>query len=337
MHYNEKLNHLFTKLKIKADIVDWKIQSPFLIFNLSLHSGGKFKQLERYSTEIALALKAISEPLVYPITKEGVVRMEMMVHEPPIVKYSEYNKNFPGQLPIFLGITRTGDILVPDLVNMPHILVGGTTGAGKSVMLHSIICNLKDRAKLALIDTKRVEFSYYNKNLYKPVAKSVNDGINLLHSLIDEMEIRFHKLEKMGVRNISYSNNMPYIVVIIDELADLMTYSKKEVQDLLCQLAQKSRACGIHIIAATQRPSVDVITGLIKANFPARIACRVASQTDSRVILDCGGAEKLKGNGDAILQSAQHNFIRFQGAYLSEQEIIQMNKPNNWWSNIWNG
>lgn len=339
MNYRERLNEVLEELKLKAHITSCSMEGAFLIFDLVLHSGGKFNQLERFSTEIALALRAVSKPLVYPVMNEGIVRMEVMIEEQGIVKYEDIVPYATGTLPLILGESRNGSPFVADLVKMPHLLIGGATGSGKSIMLHSIICGLLGKASLALIDPKRVEFSYYGKvkSLYAPIAKSTEESIALLSRLVGEMESRFEKLERGGYRDISSHGKMPYIVVVIDELADLMAVAKKEVQGLLCQLAQKSRACGIHIIAATQRPSVDVVTGLIKANFPARIACRVISNADSRVILDRIGAEKLLGNGDAIIDSVEHDFKRFKGAYLSEREIVQMTQTKNWWSRIWNG
>lgn len=219
-----------------------------------------------------------------------------------------------------------------------------THNSGKSVLLQSIInsllINSRAQVKLALIDPKRVEFTYYHElnNLYAPVARDVESAISLLHDLIDEMDARFLKLEKSGVRDIlNYDGNMPYIVVVIDELADLMMASKKEAQDLICRLAQKSRACGIHLVIATQRPSVNVVTGIIKANFPARLSCQVTAAVDSRTILDRNGAETLVGKGDAIIDCSEHKFKRFKGAFLTEDDIAKNVSSNkkSWLRRIW--
>lgn len=219
-----------------------------------------------------------------------------------------------------------------------------THNSGKSIMLQSIINSLllnpKTRIKLALIDPKRVEFSYYNdlNNLYAPVARDVESSLQLLNSLIEEMDMRFLKLEKSGVRDIlNYKGHMPYVVVVIDELADLMMASKKEAQYLICRLAQKSRACGIHLVIATQRPSVNVVTGIIKANFPARLSCQVTASVDSRTILDRNGAETLVGKGDAIIDCGEHKFKRFKGAFLNEEDIIQNINSNkkSWLRRLW--
>lgn len=337
MNYKERLTNVLEELKIKANVMSYKEEGPFVIFDLGLYSGGKFKQIERFSTEIALALRAVAEPLVYPVMNEGVIRMEVMVREQSTVIFDDILPHSNGNLPLVLGQSRDGSPFTADLTKMPHLLIGGATGSGKSTMLHSIICGLLGKAQLALVDPKRVEFTHYKHGLYAPTAKTAEEAVVLLKKLILEMNRRFEKLEKWKMRDISGSK-LPYIVLVIDELADLMSVNKKEIQDLLCQLAQKSRACGIHIIAATQRPSVDVVTGIIKANFPARIACRVISNADSRVILDRGGAEKLLGNGDAIIQSAEYDFKRFKGAYISEDDIIRLTKDgHNWWSRLWNG
>lgn len=345
----KSLNILFKQLKIKADITQCRLESTFLTFDITLNPGGTFRQLEKFATEIALSLKALSEPLIYPITKEGIIRMEIMVSEPETIPFSDIidTKEFLNSnatLPLGLGRCRDGSPLIVDLAKMPHLLIGGATGSGKSIMLQVIINNLllnKDHyINFALIDPKRVEFSYYNKlsNLYGPVARSMNDSMELLRNLVEEMEKRFSKLEKHNCRDITaYKGKMPFIIVIIDELADLMMVSKKGTQDLICRLAQKSRACGIHLVVATQRPSVDVVTGLIKANFPARLSCQVSSAIDSRILLDRGGAERLVGKGDAIINCFEYNFKRFKGAFLSEREILDnVRNKKSWWSRIWN-
>ena len=337
----ETLNNLFVQLKLKAKINSCKVESSFLVLDVKLLPGGVFKKIERHSTEIALALKALSIPLIYPITKDGIVRLEMMIAEQQIVWFSELKSN-DGTLPLVLGSFRDGTTLIADLEKMPHLLIAGTTGSGKSILLHSIINSLinRENIKFVLIDPKRVEFTYYNglTNLYCPVAKDTESALSSLENLIAEMEKRFIKLEKAGARDIiNYKGIMPYIVVIIDELADLMMSSKKDTQDLLCKLAQKSRACGIYIVAATQRPSVNIITGSIKANFPARISCKVSSAIDSRIILDRSGAETLVGNGDAIIDCNEFEFKRFKGAFITEEEIINnVNSKKSWWNKIWN-
>ncbi len=344
----ELLDKLFNQLKLKASIDSCNVESSFLIFDISLTSGGTFRKLKNHSTEIALTLKALSEPLIYPITKKGVIRMEVMVLEQETVFFQDIikSKEFissKAQLPLALGKFRNGQVLVSDLYKMPHLLVSGATGSGKSILLQSIINSLliSDRhVNLALIDPKRVEFTYYDElsNLYGPISRNVDDSITLLENLVKEMDRRFLILEKHGARDIiTYNGHMPFIAVIIDELADLMMASKKMVQKLICRLAQKSRACGIHLVIATQRPSVDVVTGLIKANFPARISCQVSSAVDSRTVLDRNGAEILSGKGDAIINCSEYSFKRFKGSFLTEQEIINtINSKKSWWNKLWN-
>jgi S-DNA-T family DNA segregation ATPase FtsK/SpoIIIE len=340
----EILKKLFSQLKLDIEIKLCKKENSFFIFDLILNPGTTFRKLEKYSTEIALTLKAVSNPLIYPVTKEGIVRMEVMVSEQDTVLFNSISKvaRSSHKLPLFLGSCRKGNPIVIDLTEMPHMLVSGTTGSGKSVLLHSIINSLlinERNIEFALIDTKRVEFSNYSNlsKLYGPIAKDVESSVKLLEDLVKEMEERFVYLEKHNYRNIyDCEKKMPFIVVVIDELADLMIASKKAVQILICRLAQKSRACGIHIVMATQRPSVDVVTGLIKANFPARISCQVSTIADSRTILDKSGAEKLTGKGDAIIDCSGYEFKRFKGAFLTESDIISnVRKKQNWWNRIW--
>lgn len=344
----KSLNTLFEQLKVKASVKNYKQENSFLIFDIVLEPSGTFKKLEKFSTEIALTLKSISEPLIYPVTSEGIIRMEIMVSLLDTVNFKDIVDsveflNSDYILPIALGKLRDGLPLIIDLTKMPHLLVSGATGSGKSILLQVIINSLflkSTNYNLALIDTKRVEFSYYNNlsKLYGPIARDVNSANILLNNLIIEMENRFKILEKSKCRDITYYKGlMPYIVVIIDEFADLMIISKKESQELICRLAQKSRACGIHLIVATQRPSVDVITGLIKANFSSRISCQVSSSSDSRIVLGKNGAEKLSGSGDAIIDCPGFSFKRFKGSYIAEEEIAyNVKNTRSWWSKIWN-
>jgi len=343
------LENLFTKLKLKANVKSCKKEDSFLIFDISLTDGGTYKQLESRSVEIALALTALSDPLIYPITKEGIIRMEVMIEEQKSVPFKDVvsSKEFlesNAKLPLVLGKLRKGEPLVADLTEMPHLLIGGATGSGKSVMLQCVINSLlmgNSQLLIALIDPKRVEFSYYHglNNLFGPIAKDTESSLKLLEALVKEMDSRFARLEKAGVRKISeYNRKMPYIVVVIDELADLMMISKKESQELICALAQKSRACGIHLVVATQRPSVDIITGSIKANFPAKISCKVSESVNSRIILDRNGAENLVGKGDAIIDCAEHSFKRFKGALIEEDDIVaNVNGRTRWWRKLWSG
>lgn len=340
------LSDLFKQLKIKAKINSCKSENVFLIFDIELIPGGTYKKIEQFSTEIALALKSLSEPLIYPITKDGIIRMEVMMSPMENVLFSDVtsSSNFKDPkhiLPLALGKSRDGSILVADLAKMPHLLLGGTTGSGKSVLLQAIINSLINKnCRLALVDTKRVEFSHYENHskLYCPIAQTAESALSVLNKLCMEMEQRFTKLQKAGCKNIlQYKGDMPYIVVIIDEFADLMMISRKDSQNLICKLAQKSRACGIHLVVATQRPSVDIVTGTIKANFPSRISFQVTSSVDSRTILDKSGAEKLSGNGDAIIDCPEYRFKRFKGSFLRESEMSNnIKEERSWWKKILN-
>jgi S-DNA-T family DNA segregation ATPase FtsK/SpoIIIE len=300
--------------------------------------------------EIALAIKAYAEPIVYPVPAEGVVRLELMMEDQGAIPFqdvvrSKEFQNSDAALPVAMGVVRNGRRLVADLAQMPHLLVAGTTGSGKSMALHAIINSMILRGsavRLALIDPKRIEFSHYigMPQLYAPIARDAEASITLLKALVSDMEARFARLQKAKCRDITqYRGAMPHIVVVVDEFADLMMVSRRIAQDLICRLAQKSRACGIHIVLATQRPSTDVVTGLIKANFPSRISCQVSSAVDSRVVLDRNGAERLTGKGDAILDCPGNRFVRLKGVYLSEADIMlnvkQSASSQSWWRRLW--
>jgi len=310
-------------------------------YYLRLRPGAKVSKIENCATEIALGLRAYSKPIVRVITNKGLVGIELLTK--PIEKVDfdsvvcdlQFNND---ELPLILGCTHDGNNLITDLAIMPHLLIAGTTGSGKSVLLHSILNGLimsNRNVKFALIDPKKVELTYYSgiKQLLYPVITDSDNALDVLVDLVVEMESRFRIMSKASVNTIidynkSGKHQMPYIVVVIDEFSDLMHTAKKEFQRNLCLLAQKSRACGIHIIMATQRPSVDVVTGLIKANFPARISCRVSSLPDSRVVLGCSGAEKLLGRGDALIHSVGHDMVRFQGAFIQSDKIQQICEIN---------
>lgn len=345
------LDGIFKQLKLKARVRECRMEGSFLICDVALEPGGTVSKVERHAMEIALAMKALAEPLIYPVPAEGVIRMELMISMPGDVPFSDVVsspefQSSKGRLPLGLGRTRRGRILVADLADMPHLLVAGATGSGKSMILQAAINSLllnrgKRRIMLALVDPKQVEFSYYERipHLYCPIARDVRSAHDVLERLVAEMDRRFTVLQKGRCRDIShYKGKMPYIVLVVDELADLMMASKRSVQDLICRLAQKSRACGIHLMVATQRPSTDVVTGVIKANFPSRLSCHVSSATDSRVVLDKNGAEKLAGRGDAILDGPDYPFVRFKGAFLSEADItanIRRCGGDSWWRRLW--
>jgi S-DNA-T family DNA segregation ATPase FtsK/SpoIIIE len=252
-----------------------------------------------------------------------------------VVQSASYEK-FVGGIPLILGQDTVGNNVVVDLAKMPHLLVAGSTGSGKSValnaMLISILCaRTPDEVRLILIDPKRLEFVPYADiaHLLFPIITESKDAVSALGWVVHEMDVRYKRMAEKGARNcadynkiVTRAEQIPFIVVIIDELSDLMMTAGREIEGLIIRITQMARAAGIHMIVATQRPSVDVITGLIKVNFPSRISFRVTSKIDSRTILDCGGADKLLGRGDMLfLDSTDSTLKRVHGAYVTDDEI----------------
>lgn len=328
--------------------------------------GVKVNKIANLEADLALAMKAQSIRIVAPIPGKGAVGVEIPNPQPQIVylreilESPEYRKA-RGTLPLALGKDLTGRSYVADLAKMPHVLIAGATGSGKSVCINTIITSLiykhtPETLRMLMVDPKMVELSAYADlpHLRHPVITDPQDAAGVLKWAVMEMERRYQLLSVNGVRSLAEFNQraragvtlrrpeaegeegdpdryihdegpLPYIVVIIDELADLMMQVQNDVEKPLAQLAQKARAIGIHLIVATQRPSVNVITGLIKANFPTRIAFRVASKTDSRTILDQNGAESLLGNGDMLfLPPGQNDGVRIQGAFLSTEDTDRL-------------
>ena len=249
-----------------------------------------------------------------------------------IILSKEYKRK-DIKLPIALGKSISGNPIIGDLTSMPHLLIAGTTGSGKSVCINTIILSLlykhtPDKCKFILIDPKMIELSTYEgiPHLLCPVITEPKRAASVLGWVVKEMESRYRLMTKDGVRNIDGYNEkhslpMPYIVVIVDEMSDLMLVAGKEIENYIQKLSQMARAAGIHIIMATQRPSVDVITGTIKANFPTRVSFQVSSKIDSRTILGEQGAEQLLGKGDMLFMSSANRIIRIHGPYVSEREI----------------
>jgi S-DNA-T family DNA segregation ATPase FtsK/SpoIIIE len=305
-------------------------------------AGVKVNQIVNLSDDLALALKAQRIRIIAPIPGKAAVGVEIPNRSPQVVYLRDILSapafsDDDNILPVALGKTTAGKPYVADLTKMPHLLIAGATGAGKSVCMNVLISSLLYRLhphqiRFVLIDPKMLELSVYSgiPHLGRPVVTKPKRAEKVLTDAVTEMEKRYRKLAEASVRNIqefnrkqsNEENRLPYIVIFVDELADMMmsaTSSKTEL--LITRLAQMSRAVGIHLILATQRPSVDVITGLIKANFPARIAFQVSSKVDSRTIIDANGAEKLLGRGDMLfLQTGQPEPIRIHGAYLSSEE-----------------
>jgi len=305
--------------------------------------GVKVSKIANLADDLAMALSAVSIRIIAPIPGKAVVGIEIPNRERETVYIREIieSKVFsssPSYLTIVLGKTISGEAYVADLAKMPHLLVAGATGSGKSVSLNSMILSFLFKAtpahvRFLMIDLKMLELSFYEgiPHLLLPVVTNAKNAKTALRWMTDEMERRYTMMAEKGVRNIEKYNQkvareegetIPYIVVVIDELADLMMVSPKEVEEYIARLAQMARASGIHLILATQRPSVDVLTGIIKANFPARVACKVFSKVDSRTILDTNGAESLLGYGDMLfLSPGVGRLQRLHGSYVSEGEI----------------
>ena len=326
------------------------------MFELTVAQGTRMSKVTTLSQEIAATLRARNVRIVAPIPGKSTIGIEVPNAKRRTVRISElvtqkaYDKDYMA-LPLFLGMDAEGKSIVEDLARAPHMLIAGTTGSGKSVCINTIIASfLLTRSphdvKLILVDPKMVELQMFEKipHLELPVVTDMKQATNVLQWAVEKMESRYELFMNAGVKNIKTYNKLgeeklreklgdefsdnytprhvPYIVLIIDEMADLMMQAKKEAEGAITRLAQKSRAVGIHVIVATQRPSTDVITGVIKGNLPTRIAFQVASKIDSRVILDCMGAEKLLGQGDMLYAPpSASQVIRVQGALVEDHEL----------------
>ena len=306
----------------------------------------KVDRISSLSNDLALALAAPSIRIEAPVPGKSVVGIEVpntilsMVSLRGVIETNVYQKiQAKSKLALALGKGAGGEAIAADLAKMPHLLIAGATGSGKTVCLNSVICclvlhNTPNDTRLIMIDPKRVELTAFNgiPHLATPVIVDAERALEALRWLSQEMNKRYQSLATAGTRNIeNYNKNkqgeekMPYLILIIDELADLMAAGGDEVEQTLCRLAQLSRAVGIHLVVATQRPSVDVVTGLIKANFPTRISFAVTSQVDSRTILDIGGAEKLLGSGDMLYMPTEASKPkRLQGCYVSDAEAERL-------------
>src|SRR4051812_20314960 len=310
-------------------------------YELQLASGTKVAKVAQLKDDLAYALATTEIRILAPIPGKQAVGVEVPNLSPNIVTLGDIYADLPDSaspLSVWLGKDISGSAVWTDLARMPHILIAGTTGSGKSGCINTILTSIllrqtPDDVRLILIDPKRVELNYYESipHLLTPVVSSPKEAAAVLANVVAEMERRYERLSAVRARSLSEANRafrsrgeptLPYLLVVIDELADLMMISPQEVEDAVIRLAQKSRAVGIHLVLATQRPSVDVITGMIKANVPSRIAFAVSSQTDSRVILDQAGAESLLGQGDMLFKPLGTSRLqRVQGAYVSEEEI----------------
>ena len=330
---------------IAARVVEVNLGPAVTQYALEIALGTKVSKITSLANDLALALAAPTGQIRIeaPIPGRNLVGIEIPNRSLEFVTLkqmlqSDNMRTSKSKLSVALGLDVSGNPVVANIAKMPHILIAGTTGSGKSVLVNAIICSLlfratPDEVKVILVDPKRVELVGYNgiPHLLTPVIVDTDKILSALKWAMQEMDRRYKQFAEVGVRNIDSFNELsgfqalPYIVIIIDELADLMAYAPVEVEEAICRLAQMARATGIHLVIATQRPSVDVITGLIKANIPSRIAFNVSSMIDSRVILDTPGAEKLLGRGDMLyIPPDQAKPARIQGTFVSEAEVQKL-------------
>jgi S-DNA-T family DNA segregation ATPase FtsK/SpoIIIE len=350
---------------VEAKVVSVKRGPVVTMYELQPFPGTKIQKISALADDIALAMKTSQVRVVAPLPGRGTIGIEVPNQKKHLVYLREVLEekkfiNSPSKLTLAIGKNVSGAPVVADLKDMPHLLIAGTTGSGKTVCVNSLISSIlfkakPDEVKFILIDPKMVELASFSgiPHLLSPIISEAKKAVVALNWAVEEMERRYHLLAKEGARNIEIYNNksqekMSYIVIVIDELADLMVVAKDNIETTIQRLAQLSRAVGIHLILATQRPSVDVITGVIKANFSARISFKVSSKVDSRTVLDIVGAEKLLGRGDLLFLKpgapkpirAQGsflddedtdnltNFIRSQGAPIYEEEILKGDKKS---------
>mgnify|MGYP002732668670 FL=1 len=353
IHTNaEKLESTFKSFGVKARVTQVHLGPAVTKYEVHPDVGVKVSKIVSLADDLALALAAKDIRIEAPIPGKSAIGIEVPNSDVAVVSLREVLEVQPSEksgskLLIALGRDISGEAVSAELNKMPHLLVAGATGSGKSVCINGIITSVLMRAKphevkMMMIDPKMVELNVYNgiPHLLAPVVTDPHKAAQALKKVVSEMERRYELFSHSGTRNIEGYNDLitrqnleegeknpllPYIIVIVDELADLMMVASNEVEDAITRLAQMARAAGIHLIIATQRPSVDVITGVIKANIPSRIAFSVSSQIDSRTILDMGGAEKLLGRGDMLfLPVGASKPIRVQGAFLSDQEVEEV-------------
>jgi S-DNA-T family DNA segregation ATPase FtsK/SpoIIIE len=326
---------------IDANVVG-QISGPRVTrYELQLAPGTKVSKVAALKDDLSYALATTEIRILAPIPGKQAVGVELPNLSPNLVTLGDIFDDLPptaSPLSVWIGKDISGAAVWTDLARMPHLLIAGTTGSGKSGCINTILTSIllratPDECRMILIDPKRIELNHYESipHLLTPVVSSPKEASAVLANCVAEMERRYERLATVRARNLNEANRafrqrgeatLPYVLVVIDELADLMMVAPQAVEDAVIRLAQKSRAVGIHLVLATQRPSVDVITGMIKANVPSRIAFAVSSQTDSRVILDQGGAESLLGQGDMLFKPLGTSRLqRVQGAYVSEEEI----------------
>jgi len=342
-----KLEKTFESFGVQAKVTKVHVGPAVTKFEINPAAGVKVNRIVSLHDDLALALAAQDLRIEAPIPGKSAVGIEVPNDDVTMVSMREVleaTMDHPSKLLFALGRDISGNAVAGELDNMPHLLIAGATGSGKSVCINGIITTILMRAKphevkMMMIDPKKVELNIYNgiPHLLSPVVTDPKKAAQALRKVVSEMDRRYELFSKSGARNIRGYNEsvavhnqesenkipkLPYIVVIVDELSDLMSAASKDVENSIIRLAQMARAAGIHLIIATQRPSVDVITGIIKANIPSRIAFSVSSQVDSRTILDMGGAEKLLGRGDMLyIPVGQSKPMRVQGAFLSDEEV----------------
>jgi S-DNA-T family DNA segregation ATPase FtsK/SpoIIIE len=326
---------------VQASVIGQIVGPRVTRYELQLAPGTKMSKVSALKDDLSYALATTEIRILAPIPGKQAVGVEVPNLTPNLVTLGDIYDDLPqtaSPVAVWLGKDISGNAVWTDLARMPHMLIAGTTGSGKSGCINTILTSIllrstPDEVRMILIDPKRIELSYYEQipHLLAPVVSSPKEATAVLANVIAEMERRYERLSLVRARSLPEANRafrergeqpLPYLLVVIDELADLMMISPQAVEDAIIRLAQKSRAVGIHLVLATQRPSVDVITGMIKANVPSRIAFAVSSQTDSRVIIDQGGAESLLGQGDMLFKPLGTSRLqRVQGAYVGEEEI----------------
>ena len=352
----KRIAEVFHAYKIEVQEIDVTIGPSVSLYEIKPYLGTNYKKIRLCEDDIAISLGNPNLRFIIPIPGKMTIGIEIpnenAVNVPlgTVLSSKEFQET-QMQLPCAIGKTIQNEVFMFDLTKTPHLLLSGSSGQGKTACLNTIICSLLYKKKsselqFVLIDPKKVEFSIYNplinhflaKVPYEdasPIVTDITNIVSTLNSLCNLMDSRYDQLKEVGARNIKEYNEMfinkqssvgrydymPYIVVIIDEFGDLMMTVGKEVEQPIVRIAQLARAVGIHMIISTQRPSTSIITGYIKANFPARIAFRVSDRFDSKTIIDCGGAECLNGNGDMLVRLDSLDPVRIQGAYIEDKEI----------------
>jgi len=328
------VNKLFEGFKIKATCIGAERHRHFVYYDVELDPGTRISRISRYRDELAIAMKAKTSLIVKPIPEKGIVRLQTTHSLAEKLGFDDLyrgsNAPLDFTLPFLFGDTDEGKPMWVDMAKNPHLLVAGATGSGKSVFLKMLIANAakRDDTKLYLIDTKRVEFNPYKNSIFSGLVENVDndfdsamDTLKLLNAIMVE---RYKLMAEWGVNSIEEEPIFDKIVLIIDEASDLMHYDRtKSFEKQIAKLAGLARAAGIYMVFATQRPDVTVVTGLIKANFPARLACKVTSKVDSKVVLDRMGAEALAGRGDALFTSPVNDIKRLQVAYVEPEETLR--------------